>query len=79
MENGYRTFDLGATNADCTDGIFIFKEGFGGQTVPTFSWEKIYSKLTWKLLNTTRAVYSSYRRRRNQPADPSAPEGIIEG
>jgi predicted N-acyltransferase len=59
---GYETFDSGATSADFRDGIFQFKEEFGGRLVPTFTSEKVFNKAASYFLDSTRSIRSRYRR-----------------
>ena len=59
IENGYETYDLGSTNADFENGVFRFKEGFGGTMVPSLIWERGNSVI-WKPVKTGRSLYDSY-------------------
>lgn len=56
VKNGYRTYDFGATTADFDDGIFRFKEEFGGNAVPTLSWERVFSKTRNKLVTVAKTI-----------------------
>lgn len=40
IEHGYETYDLLRTPPDFRDGLFNFKEQFGGQIIPLLSWER---------------------------------------
>ena len=57
IENNYKIYDFGGTDAKFDNGLFKFKEDFGGQVVPTLSWEKGYSKLGWSLFKIGRSLY----------------------
>ena len=59
IENGYETYDLGSTNADFENGVFRFKEGFGGTMVPSLIWERGNSVI-WKPVKAGRSLYDSY-------------------
>ncbi|PCR91195.1 lipid II:glycine glycyltransferase FemX [Natrinema ejinorense] len=59
IENGYETYDFGSTNTDFEDGVFRFKEGFGGRAVPILVWERGCSPL-WPLVKAGRALYWPY-------------------
>ncbi|QLG49034.1 lipid II:glycine glycyltransferase FemX [Natrinema halophilum] len=56
IENGYETYDFGSTNADFEDGVYRFKEGFGGRAEPVLIWERGCSPL-WKLIKAGRSLY----------------------
>ncbi len=60
IENGYETYDFGATRADYSHGLFKFKAKFGGEVVPIVSWEKGYSRALWPLFRTGRQLYQRY-------------------
>lgn len=59
IEHGYETYDFGSTNTDFDDGVFRFKEGFGGRAVPVLVWERGCSPL-WPLVKAGRAMYWPY-------------------
>lgn len=56
IDNGYETYDFGSTNSNFQNGVFRFKEGFGGRIVPILVWERGCSPL-WKLLKAGRSLY----------------------
>lgn len=58
IEHGYDTYDLGSTSTDSTNGLFKFKKSFGGDLVPTLSWERSCSPV-WPLVRTGRDAYWS--------------------
>lgn len=60
IENGYETYDFGATRADHSHGLFTFKEQFGGAVVPIVSWEKGHSRALWGLFRAGRQAYQRY-------------------
>ena len=62
IENDYKKYDFGSTGADFDDGLFKFKEEFGGHIVPTLSWEKGYSKVKWKLFEIAKTFYRIYKK-----------------
>ncbi len=59
IDHGYETYDFGSTTADFEDGVFRFKESFGGRPVPVFAWERGCSPL-WRLVKTGRSLYWPY-------------------
>lgn len=56
MENGYTEYDFGATRAHFEDGVYRFKQRFGGDAEPSLTWEKGYSRVGWGLLRLGRRV-----------------------
>lgn len=56
IDNGYETYDLGTTKPDYENGLFRYKEGFGGQPVPTLVWERGGNSL-WDVFHRGRAMY----------------------
>lgn len=56
IENGYKIYNFGGTTSCFTDGLFKYKEKFGGKAVPTISWEKGYS-IFWKFFKLGRNWY----------------------
>lgn len=61
IENGYKYYDFGGTSAHFNNGLFKFKEEFGGKAVPTLTWEKSYSRLRWSLFRTGVYLYKKIR------------------
>ena len=61
IENNYKKYDMGSSRADFRDGSYRFKESFGGQVVPTPSWEKVYSKLRWNLFKAGKYLHLKTR------------------
>lgn len=62
IENGYETYDFDNSPTDFESGVFRYKDGFGGEVVPTFVWERGDSPL-WNLVKYGRRKYVSYRTR----------------
>ncbi|ADB61289.1 protein of unknown function DUF482 [Haloterrigena turkmenica DSM 5511] len=60
IDNGYDTYDFGSTNANFENGVFRFKEGFGGRILPILVWERGCSPL-WKMLKAGRSLYWPHR------------------
>ncbi|WP_121741126.1 lipid II:glycine glycyltransferase FemX [Natronorubrum halophilum] len=60
IENGYETYDFGSTNSSFENGVFRFKEGFGGRLIPILVWERGCSPL-WRVLKTGRSLYWPHR------------------
>ncbi|QRV14575.1 GNAT family N-acetyltransferase [Haloterrigena salifodinae] len=60
IDNGYDTYDFGSTNANFENGVFRFKEGFGGRIVPILVWERGCSPL-WNVLKAGRSLYWPHR------------------
>ncbi|WP_226004095.1 lipid II:glycine glycyltransferase FemX [Natrinema salinisoli] len=59
IDHGYETYDFGSTTTDFEDGVYRFKEGFGGRAVPVLVWERGCSPL-WPLVKAGRAMYWPY-------------------
>ncbi|WP_340681262.1 lipid II:glycine glycyltransferase FemX [Natrinema gelatinilyticum] len=59
IEHGYETYDFGSTNTNFEDGVFRFKEAFGGRAEPVLVWERGCSPL-WPLVKTGRRLYWPY-------------------
>jgi len=57
IQNNYKKYDFGGTGSNFNDGLFKFKEEFGGQLVPTLTWEKGYSLIRWNLFKIGRYFY----------------------
>lgn len=60
MDNDIAVLDFGDTSCDFQDGIFRFKEKFGGRVVPTIIWEKGVSPVRWNCYRLGRAAYYRY-------------------
>lgn len=56
IENGYDRYDFGYTEANFANGIFQYKESFGGDLVPNIFWERGYNPI-WSILETGRQLY----------------------
>lgn len=59
IDNGYDTYDLGSTSSEATNGLFKYKQSFGGEIVPNLSWEKSCSPV-WPLVQVGRQLYWSH-------------------
>jgi predicted N-acyltransferase len=57
IEQGYSTYDFGATGADYADGLFKYKEKYGGEIVPILRWQRGMSPLGWPLYKLGRRAY----------------------
>lgn len=55
-EAGYETYDFGETGSNFDDGLFKYKEQYGGRLVPTITWEKGLSPL-WPAYRLGRRLY----------------------
>jgi len=53
---GFDTFDFGPTPSDYRDGLFKYKEKYGGKIRPIITWEKSNSVL-WPLYKRARSFY----------------------
>lgn len=67
-EHGYRTYDFGGAAGDFENGIFQFKQGFGGRLAPNFYWERGFGPL-WPAVRMARSLY--IRRRDRGPGSGS--------
>ena len=61
IENNYEKYDFGNTESIFTNGLFKFKQEFGGKVVPTLEWEKNYSKLGGNIFKIGRYLYKKSR------------------
>ncbi|WP_082230579.1 GNAT family N-acetyltransferase [Haloprofundus marisrubri] len=66
IENGYRYYDFGETSPDFRDGLFRFKERFGGRVVPTLSWERGCAPVRWNAFRLGRRLYQTANRLREE-------------
>lgn len=60
MDNDCRTYDFGATGADFTDGLFRYKEKFGGELVPVVNWRRGTSTVLWAGYRAGERLYQRY-------------------
>lgn len=65
IDEGYETYDFDNSPADFESGVFRYKDGFGGDVVPTLVWERGDSPL-WRLVKYGRRKYLSYQRRKGK-------------
>ncbi|WP_313692308.1 lipid II:glycine glycyltransferase FemX [Halorarum halobium] len=56
---GYRTYDFGPTPSNHEDGLFSYKNQYGGTMLPILTWEQKQSPL-WGLYAKTRTLYKRY-------------------
>ncbi|WP_224447685.1 lipid II:glycine glycyltransferase FemX [Haloprofundus salilacus] len=68
IERGYRYYDFGETSPDFRDGLFRFKERFGGRAVPTLSWERGCAPVRWNAFRLGRWLFQSANRLREERA-----------
>jgi predicted N-acyltransferase len=57
MKNGYTQYDFGASGADFTDGVFRYKEQYGGRLVPAITWQKGIAPGKWNAFRLGRWAY----------------------
>lgn len=57
VEEGYDTYDFGATGADYADGQFRYKEKYGGDVVPVIQWQRGRSAVAWPVYRLGRRLY----------------------
>lgn len=57
LENGYATYDFGATSSDYGDGTFNYKKKFGAALEPVYEWENGHAPLRWRLYRAGRRLY----------------------
>ena len=57
IDEGYSRYDFGATGADFTDGVFRYKQQYGGRIVPAVTWQKGYAPLKWNAFRLGRRAY----------------------
>lgn len=58
IDENYSMYDFGGTRFDFRDGIFKYKEQFGGRIVPTIAWKKNWSWVGTKGLNIASTIYN---------------------
>lgn len=73
LEAGYDTYDFGETGAHFEDGLFRYKEQYGGRLVPTITWERGLSPL-WPVYERGR---DAYRRWNSEYTDGGLPLGKL--
>lgn len=56
-DDGFETYDFGATGAEFDDGLFRYKEKYGGEIVPILQWQRGTSKLVWPVYRLGRQIY----------------------
>lgn len=56
-ERGYNYYDFGSTGSTFKDGVFRYKEKYGGRPIPTLQWEKGQSPLLWGAYKLARSAY----------------------
>jgi len=56
-DQDYDYYDFGETKADLDDGLFRFKSRFGGELVPSLTWEKGSSTVGWSAFKLARRLY----------------------
>ncbi|QCJ47406.1 GNAT family N-acetyltransferase [Haloprofundus sp. MHR1] len=66
IDNDYRQYDFGETSPDFRDGLFRFKERFGGRAVPTLSWERGCAPVRWNAFRLGRHLYQTANRLREE-------------
>ncbi|QCS41942.1 GNAT family N-acetyltransferase [Natrinema versiforme] len=60
IEHGYETYDFRGTDPDFRDGLFRFKERFGGKAKPMLWWERGHPTPALPALNAGRTIYRRY-------------------
>lgn len=61
IERGFETYDFGDSNPDFQNGLFMYKDSFGGRVVPSYIWERGWNPL-WRPVAAGRRRYQAYRR-----------------
>ena len=56
IDHGYDAYDFGGAVGDFTNGVFQFKQGFGGNLMPNLYWERGFGA-GWPLAKTGRSLY----------------------
>lgn len=57
MEEGFETYDFGTTGADFSDGLFRYKERYGGELLPVLHWRRGTSTLLWLGFRASTRLY----------------------
>lgn len=57
IDEGYATYDFGASRADHRDGVFEYKRKFGARTEPVYEWERGLAPLRWRSYRLARKRY----------------------
>lgn len=56
-KNGFLYYDLGPTEGDFDDGLFMHKSRYGTKILPMLSWEKTYSKPSKMTYDLARSIF----------------------
>jgi len=54
---GYDYYDFGSTGSTFVDGLFKYKEKYGGRVIPTLRWEKGHLPVVWPAYKLGRRTY----------------------
>lgn len=57
LENGFATYDFGATSSHHGDGTFGYKKKFGAELEPVYEWENDHSPVRWRAYRLARRLY----------------------
>lgn len=57
IDEGYATYDFGASGADHRDGVFEYKRKFGTQVEPVYEWERGLAPVRWQAYRQARRRY----------------------
>ncbi|MHC3436915.1 peptidoglycan bridge formation glycyltransferase FemA/FemB family protein [Natrialbaceae archaeon A-gly3] len=60
IKEGYGTYNLRGAKTDFRDGLFRFKEKFGGQVSPTLTWERGFPSPTLPVIDAGRVLYHRF-------------------
>ena len=57
IKNNYKFYDMGGTRSSFENGIFKFKEEWGGKLYPNLTWIKPYSRIKWFVYTIGKQIY----------------------
>lgn len=60
QEQGYDYYDFGSTGSTFVDGLFKYKEKYGGRVIPTLRWEKGHVPVLWPAYKIGRRTYQKF-------------------
>jgi predicted N-acyltransferase len=66
IDNGFKQYDFGETSANNSDGLFNYKKQYGGEPIPTLSWETGLSTTRWHLFRLGRWLYRNRGTRKSE-------------
>lgn len=63
IDKDFETYDMGVAEANFADGLFRFKEEFGGTVEPILRWEKKLSEIKGGIFNLIERTYRQHKKK----------------